>query len=1732
MKVKSAIFLAAVILCILFSGVSVYAADSNLDGYDDNDFNKIQAFLNQTSTNGTTSNGAFLNAAYNSADPTTWAGVTWNSDASKRVTAIDWYENYSLNGNLDASGFDALTSLQIGANSIDSLSVSGDTALTSLDASSNNLFSLNVTTLSSLTSLNVRSNSITSLDVSNNVLLTNLNCSVNRLTALNVASNTALTALDCRSNSIASLDLTGLNVLTSLTCSYNDLTALDLSTNVSLTTVIVTSNAISTLDVSGLSGLTTLECNSNSLSTLDVSANSALDSLSCSGNNLSSIDLTNNTALTYLLCSYNPFGSLSLTANTALQYLYANSCNLSSLDTTTNANLLHLYASDNSLSAVDVTGNSALTQLRISDNALTSISLTNNTSLEYLDLQNNNLTSLSTPASSSLSTVIASYNQLASINVGSSSAISTLTINNNLLTSIDVTSNTALRTLRANDNNLTAIDLSNCLLLDYAYLQNNDLTSLDVSLNTALDVVQALGNTLRSFEITASGTPVSVTARGLGTFGVLYNIAASTFYAVALPNATYDFENWTNSGGTVLSTNLTYTIVPSTAATIYANFTAGVIFDENGGDTPSNPAYSMAGPGELVTEPAVDPVYTGLTFTGWYTESDCITLWNFATDVVPASGLLTLYAGWAGNFTVTFNGSGGSPVPSDVTVAYKTTLTEPVTVPTRTGYDFGGWCSDAAGTIHWDFATDVVLHNMTLYADWNPQAFNVYFNENGGTSLPNPTSRVVYYGALVPYVTTEPELAGYVIEGWYTDLTYTNKWDFATDTVAGNMTLYVHWIAGDYTVTFSSPGATTPANPATMNFSYGDYVTPLPTAPTRSGYTFDAWYMEAGLINEVNFSTFQVTDDVTFYAGWTPNNYTVTFNRNGGDTDPVPTTMTVAYNTLIPSQPTAPTRTGYVFDAWCRDSAGVTAWNFATDRVLGNTTLYARWAQTYTVTFNNNGGTTQANPQTMVVVAGHVISPEPIAPTRTGYTFSGWYTTAAATTAWNFATNVVNANTTLYAGWTVNNYTVTFNNNGGDTAAVPATMSVPYNTLIPSQPTPPTRAGYLFEAWYKDSATTTLWNFSTDVVTRNTTLYAGYAEYYTVTFDENGGTVPASPTTVDVVENQTIGTTPTSPIWPGYQFNGWYTDAAATNAWDMDTDIVSSDMTLYAGWTSICTVTFDQNGGDTAAIPNNKQTLVGGTVTAPSVSPTRAGYTFSGWYTTSAAATLWNFSSPVNSSMTLYAGWTAVTYTVTFNENGGDSLAVPSTMQVAYGQLISPQPTAPARAGYVFSGWYTTAATTTGWDFSTDTVTGAMTLYAGWIQSHTVVFSSNGGDTAAIPSSMTVMTGELISPAPTAPTRVGYTFTGWYINSTATISFDLSTNAVTSDLILYAGWSANSYTVTFDENGGDTTAYPQTMTVHYGDLISPLPGEPTLTGYAFSGWFTNAAATTPWNFATGVVTGDVTLYAGYVPLVTVTFNSNGGDTEAVPSSVSVGVGLTIDTMPTPPTRTNYVFVGWYTDAALTTLWSPTVDTVTGAMTLYAGWTDVMHTVTFNPNGGTSTATVDTYSVAHGSLISVVPSNPTRSGYVFEGWYTDTSGTTAWNFATDTVTADTVLYAAWSAALSLSISPSSGDIYEDGRIEIIPNITGGTWYYDDTYLSASITTARAVFTGLRAGDTTVSYTADGQTIQFTITISDAELPSTGQSYTWLMILAGLTAAVAAALIWLTIAQNRTKKEQRV
>jgi uncharacterized repeat protein (TIGR02543 family) len=362
---------------------------------------------------------------------------------------------------------------------------------------------------------------------------------------------------------------------------------------------------------------------------------------------------------------------------------------------------------------------------------------------------------------------------------------------------------------------------------------------------------------------------------------------------------------------------------------------------------------------------------------------------------------------------------------------------------------------------------------------------------------------------------------------------------------------------------------------------------------------------------------------------------------------------------------------------------------------------------TYIVTFNSNGGSTVASQS---VTSGSTAT-KPTDPTKTGYAFAGWTLNG---TAYSFSAPVT-ASITLTASWTANAYTVTFNSNGGS-ALAPQTVN--YGSTA-TQPAAPTKSGYTFGGWTLNGAA---YSFSTPV-TGNVTLTASWTTLpvYTVTFNSNGGSAVAS----ESVVSGSTATQPTSPTQAGYTFSGWTLNGSAYSF----STAVTANVTLVASWTAlpVYTITFNSNGGSSVA----SQSVTSGSTATQPTSPTLANYTFNGWTLNGSA---YSFSTPVTANVTLTASWTSITYVVTFNSNGGSSVA----SQTVVSGSTATQPTPLTNSPHVFKGWYSGS---TAYNFSTP-VTSNLTLTASWTS--TVVVPDTVEYDSSITYSFYIIGGKLV----------------------------------------------------------------------------------------------------------------------------------------------------------------------------------------------------------------------------------------------------------------------------------------------------------------------------------------------------------------------------------------------------
>ncbi len=451
------------------------------------------------------------------------------------------------------------------------------------------------------------------------------------------------------------------------------------------------------------------------------------------------------------------------------------------------------------------------------------------------------------------------------------------------------------------------------------------------------------------------------------------------------------------------------------------------------------------------------------------------------------------------------------------------------------------------------------------------------------------------------------------------------------------------------------------------------------------------------------------------------------------------------------------------------------------------TELTVQWtAPTYAVTLHTNGGTINSGNVTGYTYGVGATLPAADDMTYTGHTFKGWYDnenlTGSPVTAIGGAET---GNKEYWAKWEINQYTITFDTNGGSEIA-PITQD--YGTEI-TAPDNPTRKGYTFKGWDNEIPKT--------MPAENITVKAQWGiNQYTITFDTNGGSEIA-PITQDY---GTEITAPDNPTRKGYTFKGWDKEIPET--------MPAENTTVKAQWEiNKYTITFDTNGGSEIA-PITQD--YGTEITAPD-NPTRKGYTFKGW-DKEIPETM-----PAE-NITVKAQWGINQYTITFDTNGGNEIA-PITQD--YGTKIT-APDKPTRKGYTFKGWDKEIPETMPAD--------NITVKAQWeINQYTITFDTNGGSEIA---PITQDYGTEIT-APDNPTRKGYTFKGW--------DKEISETMPAENMTVKAQWEINQYTIAFDTNGGSEIA---PITQDYGTEIT-APADPTRKGYTFKGWDKEIPETMP-----------------------------------------------------------------------------------------------------------------------------------------------------------------------------------------------------------------------------------------------------------------------------------------------
>lgn len=924
---------------------------------------------------------------------------------------------------------------------------------------------------------------------------------------------------------------------------------------------------------------------------------------------------------------------------------------------------------------------------------------------------------------------------------------------------------------------------------------------------------------------------------------------------------------------------------------------------------------------------------TGVRFDGWYNGNTRVSTANPYTFVMPGEDITyTAKFSKIGYYlyVMSANSAYGSAGNGPTGATYGSTSTW--TATPKTGYVFDGWYSNTTGSLDgatWESSNNpytftMPAHNCYLLATFSPASMTVTFNANGGSV--STTSKTVYYNDVYGTL-PNPTRSGYVFLGWAK----------SNGSLVDSSLVVTDYTNHTLTATWGELGVDS------MTVIYDRYYEDFPK-PSRPGYVFLGWFWDeiegngganqakdgctetitatnimninGNLLHDGAKVVVKQTEEKTVHAKWTPKEYTLTFNANGGTCNTA--SKVVTYDKYYGTLPTA-TRTGKTFLGWTLIKDGDKCISESDlVQILDHRTVYAKWGAdptTVTVTFNPNGGTFSDGTTALKNVIYNYYNSNgnvntyatlPTVTAKAGWAFNGWYYNG---------TKVTDTTQLLTAA----NHTLTAQYNMIGTSGGFTVYGYLNGASLPGVNGPPSSAGY----------------FTYDV-------YIGDTQYDNRTSFASGGFVPGTSYNVTDIQPN-----------PGYVF-----DKIENGKGTLEYN-VSTTVRIYVNSASY-PVELDANGGTSNSAYTGpvmvKYKLTDGNKVS-SYKPSRTGYDF--------------------------LGWTDINGTLVYDATGG---YVPNTSY------------------FNSSGAWI--------------LTNGVTLYAKWSpKTQTVTFNANGGTCPV--ASKTVTYDEVYGALPKSPDEVyrdGYTFTGWYTAITSSTRIEEDTVVkLTMNQTLYAQWKANDYTVALIQQGATTPGDTSVKATYGSSMPTPiiLPIKQYIIEFNGNGGIVSGATSfTVSSTFNGYYTkgyGNGTQY----------YSSTGASVHVwdIADNAALYASWTDGTISLPnASRTGYIFEGWFADSLCTKEIGTYGDIYTpeAPITLYAKWTPVTETVTFDANGGifqsAFTTTIVTYDSEYGMLPVV-----SRSGYKFIGWYTARNEGTLIKEDTIVKTAtDHTLYAHWEA----------------------------------------------------------------------------------------------------------------------
>lgn len=607
-------------------------------------------------------------------------------------------------------------------------------------------------------------------------------------------------------------------------------------------------------------------------------------------------------------------------------------------------------------------------------------------------------------------------------------------------------------------------------------------------------------------------------------------------------------------------------------------------------------------------------------------------------------------------------------------IYYDTALILPE--PAKRGHDFGGWFDNETFNESGKLAAGAKMPAaaQTYYAKWSPSVYGITYGNmvNGTFAAAQPEKHTYGTATEIPNLTR----TGYVFNGWVVNgegAAQTGLTLDAEDYIA-DITLTAQWTAERYAITYEGmDGAQSGSSQPTEYVYDKDAVI---SDPTKAGYTFLGWVVNGTGEAQRNLTLAKesYTGAITLKATWKQNPYAITWVVNeSGTINETPEYSKTAFLGGAITAPTVTAKDGYAFGGWYTDRKFTESSKFTDGETMPNhdVTFYAKWtAIQYEITYVLDGGTNvSGNPAQYTVETEKIAL---VAPTKTGYAFEGWYSdNTYSTKVTEIATGSV-GDVTLYAKWTINQYTITWETNGGNALTGNYTTKADYGTsiVLPDTPTKNQTVSttHTFAGWYTDVACTHPLEDGAIVPENGMMLYAKWnetARKYTITWVSEG----ADNKTTELVYGARLGMNTPSDIQrdaeEGYtwEIEGWYTQPDGAGQKIDGSTTVTGDATYYAKWEQVWkyyTVSFDLGG--VATIPPQR-VKHGEKAVEPTLPEVAKNYgELFGWL----FGSIWfSFDTKVTCDLTLTAKWsTLYGYDTTSLKNAVANTAAGGTVKI------------------------------------------------------------------------------------------------------------------------------------------------------------------------------------------------------------------------------------------------------------------------------------------------------------------------------------------------------------------------------------------------------------------------------------------------------------------------------------